>query len=162
MQKLLATWDGRKDCWISELPTNSRRKKTGLYEHWGVFSETWPTSGTMRNGKVYTRDASDTYVGPVPNASELAISDSESSSSQQTDTPMSPGSLLLKTPTANLGGNGGPQHPDLRKRGGMDQRLRMRSYSLLPTPRVSDANGGGAHGTGGLDLRTAIATYANR
>ena len=30
------------------------------------------------------------------------------------------------------------------------------SVSLLPTPRASDSNGGGLHGTGGLDLRTAI------
>ena len=29
--------------------------------------------------------------------------------------------------------------------------------SLLPTPRVSDANGPGLHGTGGQDLRTAVA-----
>ncbi|WP_406289568.1 DNA cytosine methyltransferase [Embleya sp. NBC_00896] len=28
--------------------------------------------------------------------------------------------------------------------------------TLLPTPRVSDANGAGAHGTGGADLRTAV------
>ena len=32
--------------------------------------------------------------------------------------------------------------------------------SLLPTPRTSDANGGGAHGDGGLDLRTVIADTA--
>jgi DNA (cytosine-5)-methyltransferase 1 len=31
------------------------------------------------------------------------------------------------------------------------------AVSLLPTPRSSDANGGGAHGDGGLDLRTVIA-----
>lgn len=29
--------------------------------------------------------------------------------------------------------------------------------ALLPTPRVSDTNGAGAHGDGGLDLRTAVA-----
>lgn len=27
---------------------------------------------------------------------------------------------------------------------------------MLPTPRTSDTNGPGAHGTGGLDLRTAV------
>jgi hypothetical protein len=31
------------------------------------------------------------------------------------------------------------------------------SSSLLPTPRTSDTNGAGAHGTGGPDLRTAVA-----
>jgi hypothetical protein len=30
------------------------------------------------------------------------------------------------------------------------------SRGLLPTPTVSDTNGPGTHGTGGLDLRTAI------
>lgn len=30
------------------------------------------------------------------------------------------------------------------------------AYSLLPTPRTSDTNGAGSHGTGGLDLRTAV------
>ena len=29
--------------------------------------------------------------------------------------------------------------------------------SYLPTPTSSDTNGSGAHGTGGLDLRTAVA-----
>lgn len=31
---------------------------------------------------------------------------------------------------------------------------------LLPTPRTSDSNGGGQHGDGGLDLRTAVAALA--
>ncbi|GMA26173.1 hypothetical protein GCM10025864_39320 [Luteimicrobium album] len=30
--------------------------------------------------------------------------------------------------------------------------------ALLPSPRTSDTNGPGAHGTGGLDLRTVVAT----
>lgn len=29
-------------------------------------------------------------------------------------------------------------------------------FWLLPTPRTSDTNGTGTHGTGGLDLRTAV------
>lgn len=33
---------------------------------------------------------------------------------------------------------------------------------LLPTPTVSDANGPGGHGDGGMDLRTAIAAHAGR
>mgnify|MGYP000090037776 CR=1 FL=1 len=32
---------------------------------------------------------------------------------------------------------------------------------LLPTPRTSDTNGPGVHGTGGLDLRTAVSTLTN-
>ncbi|MFD5885534.1 hypothetical protein ACFWHQ_06015 [Streptomyces sp. NPDC060334] len=30
------------------------------------------------------------------------------------------------------------------------------SWPLLPTPRTSDTNGAGTHGTGGLDLRTTV------
>lgn len=32
---------------------------------------------------------------------------------------------------------------------------------LLPTPRTSDTNGHGKHGTGGLDLRTVIYEIAS-
>lgn len=35
---------------------------------------------------------------------------------------------------------------------------RQREVALLPTPTASEANGVGAHGTGGADLRTTIAT----
>ena len=31
----------------------TRRRKIPLYEHWGVFSEIFPTSGMMRDGCVY-------------------------------------------------------------------------------------------------------------
>lgn len=64
-------------------------------ERWDECSETWPTSGTMRNGRLYP-----------PRQSEHRTSESE-------------------------------------------------SLSLLPTPRTTDGNGAGKHGSGGLDLRTA-------
>jgi len=41
--------------------------------------------------------------------------------------------------------------PDAAERGRIPGGL-----TLLPTPRSSDSNGAGAHGTGGMDLRTAI------
>ena len=37
-----------------------------------------------------------------------------------------------------------------------DALLGTAQYKLLPTPRTSDTNGAGEHGTGGLDLRTAV------
>ena len=37
-----------------------------------------------------------------------------------------------------------------------DALLGTAQYELLPTPRTSDTNGAGEHGTGGLDLRTAV------
>ena len=42
-------------------------------------------------------------------------------------------------------------------RGAAEPGERAGDYPLLPSPRTSDANGAGAHGTGGLDLRTAVA-----
>ena len=47
--KPLASWNTARDAW--EVPDTE-----GLFcEHLAVFSETWPTSGSMRNGTVYAR-----------------------------------------------------------------------------------------------------------
>lgn len=41
---------------------------------------------------------------------------------------------LLKTPTSNLGQNGGPQHPDKRKAGGHGPTLEDEIYALTLQP----------------------------
>ena len=84
-QQLIARWNSARDVW---------EENTGapLYEHWDVFSETWPLSGSMRSGTAYALPTSE-------------------------------------RPTDGSG-----------------------CSSLLPTPRVSDTNGAGHHGTGGPDL----------
>src|SRR6185312_5944032 len=71
-----------------------------LCEHSGLYSEIWPTSGSMRNGSV--------YPPPTPESGHPTNGGASSS----------PPGPLLKTPTAQLGVNGGPQHPDKRKAGG--------------------------------------------
>lgn len=44
---------------------------------------------------------------------------------------------LLPTPGANLGDNGGPQHPDKRRAGGHSVSLDDAVHALLPTPAVA-------------------------
>ena len=48
----------------------------------------------------------------------------------------------LKTPTANLGINGGSQHPDKRKAGGHGPTLADEVEHLLPTPTARDHKDG--------------------
>ena len=85
----LAHWNTARDVW--EVPQTE-----GLFcEHLAVFSETFPTSGSMRSGTVY---------------------ESPTSADATDDS----------------------------------------ACSYLPTPRSSDRNGSGEHGTGGPDLRTVI------
>ena len=62
------------------------------------------------------------------------------------------GVTLLSTPRASDTGT-----PGRRASEGFRPPLsEVLLTKLLPTPRTSDTNGGGAHGTGGLDLRTAV------
>lgn len=69
--------------------------------------------------------------------------------------------LLLPTPGANLGENGGPQHPDKRRAGGHSVSIEdaVHGLSLLPTPRATDGTKGGpnqAGSSGDLMLPSAV------
>ena len=44
----LATWNPERDVWETD-------QGDLISEHLAVFSETWPTSGSMRSGSVYAR-----------------------------------------------------------------------------------------------------------
>lgn len=73
---------------------------------------------------------------------------------------------LLKTPTSNLGSNGGSQHPDKRKAGGHGPTLAdevewTMPAALLPTPSASTygTNQGGAAGRVG-PVRESLDTMA--
>ena len=48
MQQPLATWNSARDAW--ETP------QSVLCGHLDVYSEIWPTSGSMRNGVAYTQE----------------------------------------------------------------------------------------------------------
>ena len=57
----------------------------------------------------------------------------------RTDADRTQGRVLLKTPTAQLGVNGGSQHPDKRKAGGHGPTLADEVEHLLPTPNAAKA-----------------------
>lgn len=63
---------------------------------------------------------------------------------------------LLPTPRATDGAKGGPN-----QRGSSGDLMLPSAVTLLPTPRTSDTNGPGAHGDGGLDLRTAVVQWGD-
>ena len=86
-----AVWNPSRDCWeasqvdlLSGLPA--------------VYVETWPASGSMRNGRLYVRPTSEPHTGE----------------------PVS--SSLLPTPSASIG-SGGASDPDQRKLKGHAPRL---------------------------------------
>jgi hypothetical protein len=130
-------------------------------------SPTLPASGSMRSGTVYEHRtlgsataATESGLLPTPVAKDdgksseahLAMKQRMKGGPRNTITSLAVlvradfQQPLLKTPTASPwahGGGGGELHKQLGK--------------LLPTPRTSDTNGPGRHGTGGLDLRPAIA-----
>lgn len=103
-------------------------------------SSCWRTSqGTFLSG-------SDEFLGTWPRrgmclggrAYELPTSEHRMAGSASS-------SSLLPTPTTEpTTGNGHARN------------LGAEAKKLLPTPRTSDTNGPGKHGTGGLDLRTAV------
>ena len=87
-----ATWNAERDVW--ETDTHSL-----FSEHLDVYSETWPASGSMRNGTAYERPTSG-HPTAAPGTSSLP-----------------------PTPSASLGVNGGSQHPDKRRVGGHSVQL---------------------------------------
>ncbi|MEW1996994.1 hypothetical protein [Streptomyces coelicoflavus] len=76
--------------------------------------------------------------------------------------PPGPPDTLLKTPTSNLGKNGGSQHPAKRKGGGHGPNLADEvEWLLLPTPKASDGSKGSPnqrHGNGDMTLPSAAAS----
>ena len=72
MQKLIAIWSSARGVW--EKP----EKESLLCEHWEPFSETWPRSGTMLDGKAYSlptrelpTDGSESLLSHIPEESLL-------------------------------------------------------------------------------------------
>jgi DNA (cytosine-5)-methyltransferase 1 len=111
-QQPTAMWNPARGVW--EIPMENI-----LCEHWGLFSETFPTSGMMRGGKLF----------PLLQLAHRTV-ESEYS--------------LLRTPVASEA-EGGAMHPDDAKAGGNTLKLGWQMLALgghihpkLPTPTVSD------------------------
>jgi hypothetical protein len=63
-----------------------------------------------------------------------------------------------QTPSASDGERGGTITESMTGQS-LVQQINSQTRSRWPTPRVSDANGTGEHGDGGLDLRTAMSQW---
>lgn len=140
MPKPLAKWNPARDVW------ETQTGQTSLFcEHSDVYSETFPTSGTMRDGVVYQLPE---WVPPT--------GDSEFSYSQHAGD-------LLGTPRASewkgTGPVGSKSHKHRLDRNYLDAQVeQIRANYLLPTPTTSEATGAGRSDkkTGGENLRTAV------
>lgn len=109
-QRALAYFDHESSCWRT-LPLTSGGGSI-------LSSRTLPSSGMTRRGRLYALPTS----GPLIDGRASSLSP------------------LLKTPTAQLGVNGGSQHPDKRKAGGHGPTLADEIEHLLPTPVVADSD----------------------
>ena len=143
MQEPLARWNSQRDVWETA--------ETPIFGPSDVYSETWPTSGTMRNGVAYelptweqrtTGSASfSSPLYPTPAASDWKRDDYPADRLRKS--PNLPTiSHYFKTPTSQLAVNGGSQHPDKRKAGGHGPTLADEVEHLLPTPPAHDAQKG--------------------
>lgn len=117
--------------------------------HSESFSETWPISGTTRNGSAFERPTwahvmagggpSSTHVFPTPRATRggSATETMYVLGAERTDEGRPQGEVLLKTPTSQLAVNGGSQHPDKRRSGGHGPTLADEVEHLLGTPHAA-------------------------
>ena len=126
MPRPIATWNTARGAW--EKPQGGD-PLFRLCEHSELFSEIWPTSGSMRSGSCYP---------PPPSGHPTSASGASSSRGQLTVHPELTGGRLQQTPTSQLGVNGGSQHPDKRKSGGHGPTLADEVENLLPAPMASD------------------------
>lgn len=138
-----AKWNSQRDVW--------EQAETPIFGPSDVFSETWPTSGTMRNGVAsplptwaQRMDGSASFSSPLyptPAASDWKRDDYPADRLRKS--PNLPTiSRYFKTPTSQLAVNGGSQHPDKRKAGGHGPTLADEVEHLLPTPTVGMMMGG--------------------
>ena len=160
-QQPTQTWNTARGVWEKQGIANL------LCEHWELFSETWQTSGTMRNGKVYglpmrellitDSEFSSSPTLPTPVASEGTKASATQSSSRRAET----GQVFLTNIIHDVAVESGHSVPlgnllpTTRAQNGEDRNNKIWSrgsskpqnlenalaVTLLPTTRTSMANG---------------------
>lgn len=102
-----------------------------------------PVSSSWRTSEGTSPEDSETFSGRWPTwGTALAGVSSELPTPERLIAARESSSSLLKTPTSQLGTNGGSQHPDKRKAGGHGPTLADEVEHLLPTPAVNDMGAG--------------------
>lgn len=92
-------------------------------------------------------EVSDVLTLPTPTVQDSANVGGPSQALRNTP-PLNSVAAHLPSPTANLGSNGGGQHPDKRKAGGHSVSIEDAVHAL-PTPSAADGNGGGRSSSAG-------------
>ena len=150
----IAAWNPARGAWETA-ETNL------LCGHSALYSETWPTSGSMRNGCLYpplkserptaasgcsslpgllpTLQAHDKHGAKTPE--QVAAMRARGAGVRNLNEAVR-NELLLRTPTAQLAENGGSQHPDKRKAGGHGPTLADQVEHELTT--TSNGSSGGS------------------
>jgi hypothetical protein len=148
----IANWNPSRDLWESE--------QDDLFsEHLVEFSETFPSSGSMRSGRLYVRATSgpltvapESSLLPTPDASmgnggRMRSQEAIDSKSRQIDLNSLP--RLLPTPRVSM--QHGPSQREIDE--GNPKRRLETEVELLPTPTASNQNSGKQrNGTGGPSL----------
>ena len=122
MPEPIASWNPARGAW--EVPQTENL----FCEHLGLFSETWPTSGLMLRGQVYA----------LPTSGHPTTDTGSFSPPGHLPTP----TVADSRATANFKPDGTPYGD------GYGMTL-VDAVRTLPTPRTSDANGGGSTVTEG-------------
>jgi hypothetical protein len=111
--RLVARWNPSRDLWETD--------QGNLFSELSdVFSETWPSSGMTLRGQAYELPTSALHMAGSGSSSSRGLPTPRASSSGGSNTETV---ALLATPTANLGTNGGSQHPAKRIAGGHQPTL---------------------------------------
>lgn len=142
----IARWDDARDAWVEDHRTDLISGRSA------VFLETWPRSGSMRSGVIFGRPTWEPRTAGSESLLLLptvTVQDGQNTGGPaefiRNTPPLNTRVLMLPTPSANLGDNGGSQNPDKRRAGGHQPSIAdVAEHKLMPTPQAHDAQQGRA------------------